>query len=296
MLIVEKNLVHFAFDPEALPCARARDGDIVIFRCQDCYSEQILADGFDFRKIDMERNNPATGPLWIEGAEPGDVLRVEIQSIEIAASGCMTARAGTGVYEVEGRHCRRFGIEGGEILFDRGIRLPVRPMIGVIGTAPAGEPASTQLPGEHGGNLDIRDLVAGTVLYLPVNVPGALLSMGDIHALQGDGETVICALEVSGEVRVKLDLLKGRGDVPTPFLVTRGSYLTTSADPSLDLASVAAARKMHAFLVGHTDLDEAQAAMLLSLAGNLRISQVVNPAKGCIMEFPIGLAGERFER
>ena len=169
-------------------------------------------------------------------------------------------------------------------------------MVGVIGTAPSGEAASTQLPGEHGGNLDIRDLGAGSTLYLPVGVPGALLSIGDIHALQGDGETVICALEVSGEVRVKLDVLKNRGDIPTPFLLTPTHYLTTSADPSLDLAGITAARKMHEFLIRHTDLDDAQCAMLLSLAGNLRISQVVNPAKGSIMEFPIGLAGEKFER
>lgn len=296
MLFVEKDNVHFAFDPAAEPCARAASGETLTFRCQDCYSEQIVADGFDFAKIDMDRNNPATGPLYIEGAEPGDVLRVEILSIDLAPWGCMTARAGTGVYDVEGTHCRRFRIEDGRILFHRGIELPVRPMIGVIGTAPVGEPASTQLPGEHGGNLDISDLGPETILYLPVNVPGALLSMGDIHALQGDGETVICALEASGEVRVKVDLLKGRDDIPTPFLVTSTSYLTTAADPSLDVASVAAARKMHDFLMRHTDLDDAQAAMLLSLAGNLRISQVVNPAKGCIMEFPIGLAGEKFER
>ncbi len=180
------------------------------------------------------------------------------------------------------------------LFFDEDIRIPVKPMVGVMGTAPVGEAVSTQSPGEHGGNLDIKDLGKGALLYLPVNVPGALLSMGDIHAVQGDGETVICALEVSGEITVKVDVLKGRKDIPTPFICTESHYLTTAADESMNRSSVKAARKMHGFLQQHTELTDAQSGMLLSLAGNLRISQVVNPEKGCIMEFPVGLAKETF--
>ena len=154
----------------------------------------------------------------------------------------------------------------------------------------------TTVPGEHGGNLDIRDMNQGATLYLPVQVPGALLSMGDLHAVQGDGETVICALEMDGQVTVQVDVLRGREDIPTPFLVTPDRYMTTAADPSLDVCSVqAAARKMQAFLQQHAGLTDAQSGLLLSLAGNLRISQVVNPSKGCIMELPRGLAHESFE-
>ena len=313
MLTIPKDRVHFSFDAEALaaagPAGQVKSGERVRFECQDCYSEQIVHDGFDFSRIDMERNNPATGPLFIEGAMPGDILRVRILSIELGPSGCMTARRGTGTYEIEGFSCRRFPIEGDVALFDEGIRIPLRPMVGVLGTAAAaadgrlaavsadaGLPfASTQIPGEHGGNLDIRDLGAGATIYLPVNVEGALLSMGDIHAVQGDGETVICALEASGAVTVEVEVLKGRKDIPVPFILTERHYLTTAACPSLDDASVEAARRMHRFLVGHTDLGDARCGMLLSLAGNLRISQIVNPAKGCIMEFPRGLAGEHFE-
>ena len=118
--------------------------------------------------------------------------------------------------------------------------------------------------------------------------------MGDLHGVQGDGETVICALEVPGEVTVRVTVLKDRADIPTPFLVTKDRYLTTAADPSLDVCSVKAARKMQKFLRDHAGLSLEQAGMLLSLAGNLRISQVVNPAKGCIMEMPRGLAKESF--
>lgn len=296
MINIKKEQINFAFAPTNTPVAYAENGDMVKFCCQDCYCEQILTDGFDFNKLNMQRNNPATGPLYVRGAEPGDILRVEIKAIDLAADGSMCARAGAGIYEIDGCHCRRFSIEDSEVVFDNNIRIPIRPMIGVIGTAAKTKIMSTQTPGEHGGNLDINDLGVGALLYLPVNVPGALLSMGDIHAVQGDGETVICALEMSGEVTVKVDVLKNRQDIPTPFILTESHYITTAADPSLDDCSVIAAQKMHRFLQQHSNLTDAQSGLLLSLAGNLRISQIVNPAKGCIMEFPIGLAKEKFEK
>lgn len=296
MITIEKNNVHFSFSPNEKPVAYAKDGDAVKFCCQDCYSEQILEDGFDFSNVNMKRNNPATGPLYIHGAQPGDVLRIEVLNMELSSEGSMCARTGAGIYEIAGCHCRKFHIVNGNILFDNDIRIPIQPMIGVIGTAPANKSVPTQTPGEHGGNLDIKDLGIGSLLYLPVNVQGALLSMGDIHAVQGDGETVICALEMSGEITVKIDVLKNRIDIPTPFIITKEKYLTTSANESLDVCSKMAARKMHEFLQQHSELTDAQSGLLLSLVGNLRISQIVNPAKGCIMEFPVGLAKENFDR
>lgn len=296
MQTIKRDQVHFAFDPAQQPVAWGKSGETFVFECQDCYCGQLDRDRVEFGQMDMDFNNPATGPLFIEEAMPGDVLRVQILEIDIAPEGAMCARDGAGIYQIEGCHCRRFPVDQGQILFDNGIRLPVRPMIGVIGTAPGQQQVSTTRPGEHGGNLDIREMNRGTTLYLPVNVPGGLLSMGDLHALQGDGETVICALEMEGTVTVKVDVLKNRPDIPTPFLVTQTHYITTAADPSLDVCSVQAARKMHRFLQDHAGLSDAQAGMLLSLAGDLRISQVVNPAKGCMMTFPIGLAGEQFER
>ncbi len=296
MNIIQKDQVHFSFDAANAPVDYAESGEEVTFCTQDCYCEQIQEDGYDFQSIDMRRNNPVTGPLYVKGAEPGDVLRVEIKNITMAPEGSMTARSGAGVYEIEGNHCRKFSIEDNQVLFDQDICVPVKPMVGVMGTAPEGDAVSAQSPGEHGGNLDIKDLGEGALLYLPVKVSGGLLSMGDIHAVQGDGETVICALEVSGEIKVKVDVLKDRKDIPTPFIVTKSHYLTTASDESLNKSSVAAARKMHRFLQRHSELTDAQSGMLLSLAGNLRISQVVNPEKGCIMEFPIGLAKETFEK
>lgn len=286
---IERTTVHYAFDRAQPPVLTAANGETVVFDCIDCYGGELREAGEQARR--RVYANPATGPLYVEGAEPGDVLQVEILDISLDGEGYMRVGEGLGIYENQGRHVGRYPVKQGEILFENGIRIPARPMIGVIGVAPAEGPISTDEPGEHGGNLDIRDLGAGSVLYLPVNAPGALLSMGDLHAVQGDGETAICALETGGAVTVRVTVLKGREDIPTPFLVTETAYLTTAAHESLDQCSVAAARKMHRFLTDHSPLDGLQAAAALSLMGNLRISQVVNPKKGCVMEFPRNVAG-----
>lgn len=287
MITIEKTNFHYAFDPDTPSAARANSGETVVFRTRDCYEEQIDTDGKDFALLDMSRGNPATGPLYIDGAMPGDTLKIEILDIAPADHGCMCVRTGKGIYEVEGCHCRVFPIRDGAIGFD-GLDIPIKPMIGVIGVAPA-EPVDTHTPGEHGGNLDVRELGAGSVLYLPVAAPGALLSVGDLHALQGDGESAICGLEMSGEVTLRATVIKGGAGLPTPFLVTADAVYTLAADESLDVCSVAAARKMHRFLMDAAGLSDVRAAMLLSLRGQLRISQVVNPKKGCMMEFPLAL-------
>lgn len=283
---IDSTNIQFCFSEKIPPAGWVDSGEVVTFCCQDCYAEQIDCDGKDFSLLDMQRNNPVTGPLSVRGAEPGDVLQVDILQIDMNKYGTMCVRKGVGIYEVEGCHCRRFPIIDNVIQFDCGIKIPVKPMIGEIGTSPAGDAVSVQPPGEHGGNLDINELGVGSTIYLPVAVPGALLSVGDLHAVQGDGETAICAMEVSGDVTLRVTVLKQPKYIPTPMVVTDTACYTTAADASLDVCSVEAGRKMHRWMVEEFDITDAQAAMLLSLQGNLRISQVVNPLKGCVMEMP----------
>ena len=282
---IEKDHIYFGFDKEFPPAERIHSGETVCFKTKDCYDEQIDVDKKDFALLDMKRNNPVTGPLYIEEAQPGDILKVEIQDIAVADHGVMCVRLNQGVYEVEGCHCRRFSICDEKILFDEGIEIPVKPMIGVIGTCPE-IPCDTQAPGRHGGNLDIRDLGIGSTVYLPVAVKGAGLSIGDCHAVQGDGETAICAMEVSAQVTVKVSVLKEGLDRPLPFIETEAYIYTAGDGVTLDEASVQAAQNMHHYIIKECGLTDAQAAMLLSLVGNLRISQVVNPRKGCMMQVP----------
>lgn len=289
MKLITKDHKHFEFSKDVKPAERAASGETIVFEAEDCYDGQIEYDGKDFRLLDMKRNNPVTGPLFVDGAEPGDVLKVEILDIELPDHGVMCVRTGCGIYEVNGCHCRKFDIKNGKIYFDEDIVIGAEPMIGVIGTAPSDRTEPTQCPGEHGGNLDMKELGAGSTVYLPVAVKGALLSLGDLHAVQGDGESVICGMEIGGKVALRATVLKPAEmgcRLPLPFIETEDAVYTVSADESLDVCSQAAARKMHRYLMENFRLTDAQAAMLLSLKGDLRITQVVNPLKGCMMAFP----------
>jgi amidase len=290
---VGRSNLHYTFNKHLEPVASVESGSIVVFECVDCYSNQIADNNTLFADVNSDLNNPATGPLYVEGAEPGDVLKVKIQKITLADYGVMTARPGAGLYGdlLSEYKSKVIKIKDHKAYFSDEIILDLLPMIGVIGTAPNEETLSTW-PGEHGGNIDIKDLREGSTIYLPVNVSGALLSMGDLHGIQGDGETVICALEMNGEVQVQVEVLKKRHDIPTPFIVTDDLYITTFAAKSLDQATKVAAHKMHNFLCEHSKLTVSECAMLLSLVGNLRVSQVVNELVGGLMDFPRDLVGE----
>jgi len=159
------------------------------------------------------------------------------------------------------------------------------PMIGAIGTAPADRAIDSGVPEAHGGNLDCTLIRPGATLYLPVNVSGALLALGDLHAAMGDGEVGTAGLEVNGRVTLWVELVKDAA-LPLPLVDTGEIVATISSAPDLDEAAQAAVRSMVRWLAAQTALDVNEAAMLLSLAGDLRICQIVDPLMTCRMELP----------
>ena len=190
---------------------------------------------------------------------------------------------------IEGEQLERFALAGGEaVMFDKTVALD--PMIGVIGTAPCGnadgEGIDTCTPGTHGGNMDVRLITAGSTLYLPVNAPGALLSMGDVHALMGDGEVAICGLECSAEVDVRVRLIKGRA-FGWPVLRARdGSWHVLASAFTLDEAAKIARYALLDFLAARTACSANQLVMLMSVVGQLQICQVVDPLMTVRMGVP----------
>lgn len=270
------------------PVERVASGSVVTFETMDCFSNSIERPDQLFSSVGWDRVNPATGPIAIEGAQCGDILKVEILDIRVAAQGVVAVAPGFGVLkdEMEQEVTKIVKINGDRAIFNDRIHLPIRPMIGVIGVAPAGEAVSTGTPGEHGGNMDCKKIVKGAVLYLPVNVEGALLSLGDLHAVMGDGEIVVCGLEIAGEVDVRVSVLKNVS-LPTPFLIEGESLMTIASARTLDEASIEATRKMHRFLCERLGIEKHEAGMLLSLAGNLRVCQIVDPLMTARMEFPL---------
>jgi amidase len=172
-----------------------------------------------------------------------------------------------------------------QVVFSDKIKFPIKPMIGVIGTAPQTASVSCGIPGTHGGNMDSKIIGIGATIYLSVEVPGALLAMGDLHAIMGDGEISVCGAEVPGEITVTVEVIKGRA-CSLPVVFTTDALYTIASDASLDDASVIATKNMVDILVSK-GMIAAEAISLLSLCGNLQISQIVDPLKTARFELPL---------
>jgi amidase len=224
-----------------------------------------------------ERSNPATGPFWIAGAEPGDELVVRIERIELAPQGWARLTKGIGAMkdEIEESEVSFVTVHGDELRFDFGIQLPARPMVGVIGTALPDRRISTAHPGPHGGNMDFNDVTAGTICHLPVWVPGALFGIGDVHATMGDSEVSGAAVEISGAVTLHLDLVKATG-LGRPWFETPTSWMTYACAPTLEAAQREALRHMATLLAERLGVTRSQAYLLLTARGDVRIGQAAD--------------------
>lgn len=287
MLTIHSTTKIHAMSRDNAPAARAKSGDTVRFETLDCFGCQLSREDQLLGGLDWSNINPATGPLFVEGAQPGDVLKVEILNIELDDHGVMVDGPGEGVTgaAVTEESTKILPVLDGVVKFNDKLSFPICPMIGVIGTAPAGEPVPNGTPGEHGGNMDCTRIGVGATLYLPVHVEGALLAMGDMHALMGDGEVEVCGVEIAGAVTVRVTALKNC-TLPTPFLINEKEAMAIFSAVTVDEACVGATMNMHRFLTGELGMNEHEAGMLLSVVGNLRICQIVDPEKTCRMELP----------
>lgn len=290
MLTVKRENAVYAMSPDNTPVARIQSGDTLVFETTDCFSGQIVSESDRMGTLDWSRINPATGPVFVEGAECGDTLKVEILKIDLADQAAMVEAPGEGITGIatSEESTKILKIADNKAVFNEKISLPVRAMIGVIGTAPEGEAIATGTPSFHGGNMDCKCIGAGAALYLPVNVAGALLAMGDLHAVMGDGEVCVCGAEIAGEVTVRVTVVKGQ-PLPLPFLVTEEHAMAIYSAEGLDSAAEGATLRMRSFLIDQVKLPAHEAGMLLSLAGDLRICQAVDPNKTCRMELPLSV-------
>lgn len=281
------------FSPFHEPAYRIEPGELVRVETLCAASGKIRqtakADSNDGlkRKVGWVPGMPMTGPIAITGAEPGDALAVYIAAIDFEDSGWTDVPIGVGptaglITEAE---VRVLPIRDGRIDFGFGLHLPLTPMIGAIGTAPKDQAIDSGVPEAHGGNLDCTLIRPGATLFLPVNVSGALLALGDLHAAMGDGESGSAGLEVNGSVVLRTGLIK-QATLPLPLVDTGEVVATITSAPDLDEAARMAVISMVAWLASSTALGVNDAAMLVSLSGELRICQVVDPLMTCRLELP----------
>nr|WP_317280205.1 acetamidase/formamidase family protein [uncultured Fusobacterium sp.] len=288
MLYIIKETVNDIMKWDNKPAGYCKSGDTIVFETRDCYDNTITSSERPLG--DREGlSNPVTGALYVEGAEVGDILKIEIEDIKLRSWGIMRSSTIAGVFheKYEKREAIIFQVKDNKIYFDDKLILDADPMIGVIGTAPIEkEGIPTTTPGKHGGNMDCKKIVKGSTIYLPVNVKGGLLSMGDIHALMGDGEVFICGLEIAGEITVKVSVLKNI-KLPTPFLYSRGKVMSIQSAEDLDKAGDMAAKEMFEFVKEATKQDDVRTGMLMSLLSDMAVCQVVDPLLTVRVEFPL---------
>jgi acetamidase/formamidase len=280
--------IHSRWNRDLPPRLTIAPGDTVHFECLDSSGAQVhpgmtVGECLD---INRERIHALTGPIFVKGAEPGDVLQIDVLEVAHKGWGWTSVIGGMGFLKHRFADPYHFHWElEHEVSRSLGPAVvPLRPFCGVMGVAPAerGE-FRTRPPGVFGGNMDVRELSAGAVLYLPVLNPGALFSVGDAHAAQGDGEVCVNGIECPADVTLRFFLHKRR-QLHGPFIEAAPRHgfqeaeawvVVESATDAIDAARAAASRMID-MLVEYWDFNEIHAYLLCSVAMNLRLSQVVN--------------------
>jgi len=283
--------VHFTWDAGNEPRVVVESGDTVVVWTRDVSDNQITpeSDTSVIAGLDWDRIYPLNGPIGIGGAEPGDTLAVEILDIRTQGWGWTAVLPGLGLLpeDFPDPYLRVFDISNGQFAHMRhDVAIPLAPFFGTMGVCPAGASAQPVMPpGPFGGNMDVRQLVAGATLYLPVQVDQALFSCGDAHGCQGDGEVCVTGLEAPMYATLRFTLHKGR-TIPSPQYRTPAPltprvdsapfYGTTGVGGDLYVAAQDAIRAMVDHIHQTYDLSPVDAYVLCSLAVDLKISEIVD--------------------
>jgi amidase len=289
MRVIKRDQIIYQFSPENKPVAQMKPGETIIVETDDCFKSQIKSEKDLVTEIDFSRVNPATGPVEVEGAKPGDILVVDIQDIELGETGFMVTIPGEGAFGARITHPKTKVVPVSEstFRFNASLSFPVHPMIGVIGVSPEDEAVPCGEIGDHGGNMDAKVITSGATLYFKVRREGGMIALGDVHAGMGDGEAVICGVEITARVRMKLELIRSPAFVPKrPVVEYNDLCVTIGHGASLDEAAHVALVDMLELLRYKTGMEEDEISMLISAVGELKVCQIVDPQKTARVEMP----------
>ena len=275
---LSSSKVIYEFSSDNEPAYKVNQGEPVIVETQDCFSGKVKNPKKLFEDVAMGDVNPATGPINVEGLVAGDTLCVSINKIKCGALGVMMCSPNVGFLSDDVRKSRTkiLKIHSDKATFSPGLEIELRPHIGVLGVSPSKGKHPTFYPGDYGGNMDTVEVAAGSKVYLPTFVDGAMVAMGDLHAAMGDGEISGTGVEVSGEVTVRFtrseDIQAAR-----PLIETRTHWITYAAANTLEEASRRASSDLVRLISSRSGMDFEEAYMLASAVADLKISQVVDP-------------------
>ena len=289
---IHRAHIHHGWNNAFAPRLKIAPGETAQFETLDASSGQLSrsSTAADLAKLDLARVNPVTGPVYIDGAKPGDALKITVRSFRPSGWGWTGNIPGFGLltdqFPNAKLHHWNYDTSLAPAMYGPGGRVPLKPMCGTIGVAPA-EPGLHSIipPRNVGGNMDVRDIAEGTELYLPVEVDGAIFSVGDTHAAQGDGEVCGTAIESAFDVALTFELVKGaklrspRYVTPGPVsrhLDVKGYEVTTGIGPDLMAGARMAVSEMVELLSRRYGYSPIDAYMLCSVCADLRISSIVD--------------------
>ena len=241
-------------------------GEVFVVETQDAMDGQIPVDGSCVAQVDASRANPMTGPIRVEGVQAGQTLAVQILDIAVEEQGWMSSSP-TGLVNA---------VRGNLAAFVPDVQLPIRPMIGVVGVAPSTDSYTGKDVGPCGGNLDIKEIGAGTTVYLRARVPGANLVFGDVHALQADGECSGTGIEIGARIMIRVGVLE-RGLCEGIYFHRHGVLSTVGASPDLREACDRAVGHLAQIISDASGLDATRSRMFLSLMADVHVGQFVCP-------------------
>lgn len=280
MKLIPKTKIIYTFNPKHKPALRVKTRQPIALATEDAFGGQIRSEKDSLRTLDWSKVDGATGPVYINDAEPGDTLVVHIAAVLTRNKGIIATIPKSGILAQKPFNAatKEVEIRRNSIHFENDICLKARPMIGTIGVTPK-KTTPTGTLGRHGGNMDAKDMVAGTNLYLPVFVEGALFAAGDLHAVQADGELCVSAIEAAGRIQVVFNLIKKK-QASWPVLETETHFSILACGDTMDEAAQSATEAAVQALMKEHNWTFEKAYMFASLAVDLQINQVVDPKKG----------------
>jgi amidase len=278
------------------PVATVAPGEVVEVETWDALSNVVKSNQTLEEVIQRSLvlyENPITGPIYVKGAKPGDVLLIEVVDISTPDLGVTVVMPGFGGLEgwlQPSPPLTKFSkIIDGKAIYTlndgRKINIPIKPFIGTIGVSPASEAISTITPGRHGGNMDVPDVCSGNKLYLPVVVEGALIGVGDVHVVQGDGEICGTAIEIPSIITMKIDLIKKK-KIDWPRIESPDEIMTVCSARPLEDAVRLAFLELIKWLEEDYGFERYDAYMFLSLAAKVRLAQIVDPLFTVVAKLP----------
>ena len=268
----------FSFSKDHEPVMFIDSGETIEVETVDGLSNQIRKESDMIDSLDWDRVNPATGPIFVNGAEKGDTLKVTIEKINIDTQGVLLTGPGIGMLgdELTEMTKKIVQIKDDKVIFNDKLSFPITKMIGVIGVAPEQDEIPCGTPYSHGGNMDTTIIKEESVVYFPVRTEGALLCLGDFHGAMGDGEICGTGVEIAGSAVLKVEVIKDN-EIEHPIVKYDEGLSFIVSKETLDESVKEATKQAVHYLAKNTDLELDEAAMLLSAVGQAQISQVVDP-------------------